>query len=168
MVAIPPLRIHFLAYGARTHPAPGDKSSQRTVEKTGLLNLFLERLAALTVPHAWFASFYAVSVVSSLFWASQILTHGPLFRMVAAVAATPDNAEATMTIPQITVTWLFLLAQATRRLYESLVLTPPSHARMWIGHWVIGVLFYIGTSVAVWIEGIRTPPSSKTANVDRS
>lgn len=138
------------------------------MEKTGLLNLFLERLAALTVPHAWFASFYAVSVVSSLFWASQILTHGPLFRMVAAVAATPDNAEATMTIPQITVTWLFLLAQATRRLYESLVLTPPSHARMWIGHWVIGVLFYIGTSVAVWIEGIRTPPSSKTANVDRS
>lgn len=119
------------------------------------------------MPHAWFASFYAVSVASSLFWATQILTHGPLFRAVAAASAEPDNVDTTMTIPQITVTWLFLFAQGSRRLYESLVLTPPSHARMWVGHWVLGVLFYIGTAVAVWAEGICTlHPSPMPAKDD--
>ena len=60
-----------------------------------------------------------------------------------------------MTLDQIIVTWILMLLQGVRRLYESLEFTKPSNARMWIGHWALGVWFYASMSIAVWIEGAR-------------
>ncbi|KAK4554862.1 hypothetical protein LTR86_008010 [Recurvomyces mirabilis] len=59
-----------------------------------------------------------------------------------------------MTYRQIILTWLLLLLQGSRRLYESLEFSRPSKSRMWIGHWMIGIGFYMATSIAIWIEGI--------------
>ena len=60
-----------------------------------------------------------------------------------------------MTLHQVVVVWAVMLAQGCRRLYESLVFGKPSSAQMWIGHWALGIWFYLTMSVAVWIEGMR-------------
>lgn len=51
-----------------------------------------------------------------------------------------------------------MFAQGLRRLYETLVIMSPpgakSNSKMHISHWILGLLFYIGMSVAIWVEGI--------------
>lgn len=37
---------------------------------------------------------------------------------------------------------------------------------MWVGHWAIGIAFYLGLSVAVWIEGIRALRQHKFTLLD--
>ncbi|KAK1059209.1 hypothetical protein LTR74_012790 [Friedmanniomyces endolithicus] len=155
---IPPFRTRFLAYGARTSPFNGSSSAKK--EKAGVakpqnkstLIAILDRLADLTVPHSWFTSFYVVCVGWSLVWAFQLLTQGPLFRLVAAYATA--DCGATMTARQVAVAWAMLLVQGSRRLYESLEFAKPSKSKMWFVHWMLGIGFYTGTGMAVWVEGI--------------
>jgi 3-oxo-5-alpha-steroid 4-dehydrogenase 3 len=67
-----------------------------------------------------------------------------------------------MTFEQVKITWLLLLVQGCRRLYESLSLSKEdifsvendSASQMWGGHWLVGLAFYFATSIAVWIEGL--------------
>ncbi|KAK0933417.1 hypothetical protein LTR29_014986 [Friedmanniomyces endolithicus] len=154
-----PFRIRFLAYGARTTLSSGPSSAEK--EKAAVMKsqskstlvAVLDRLADITVPHSWFTSFYVFCVAWSLVWASQLLTQGPLFRLVAAYA-TADRAR-TMTARQVAVAWAMLLVQGSRRLYESLEFARPSKSRMWFVHWVLGIAFYTATGMAVWVEGIR-------------
>lgn len=160
MYLIPGLRGRFLAYGPRASSA--SLSAER--EKAGReepdrapFAILLNRLAEITVPHSWFTSFYAVSVGCSLFWASQVLTGGPAYRLV--VHLTGDR-NASMTFQQVLVAYAMLLVQGSRRLYECLAFSKPSSSQMWFGHWLLGLLFYIGTSMAVWVEGIRKLPVS--------
>ncbi|KXS95640.1 hypothetical protein AC578_3555 [Pseudocercospora eumusae] len=138
--AMPPLRSRFLDYGAR--------SSKQQKEKGSTL---LDHAASITVPHSWFASFYAVSVSCSLYCLSDIVFRGPAFQ---AIANHTSSEPSTMTISQVQATWLLMFLQGSRRLYESMALTNPSQSRMWLGHWALGILFYLCTSIAVWVEGI--------------
>lgn len=59
-----------------------------------------------------------------------------------------------MTLCQVQLVWLMMMGQGVRRLYESIVFAKPSTSTMWIAHYIIGISFYLVTSVAVWIEGI--------------
>jgi len=61
-----------------------------------------------------------------------------------------------MTLYQVMVVWAAMFTQGCRRLYESLIFAKPSSAQMWVGHWALGIWFYLTMGVAVWIEGIRT------------
>ena len=150
---IPTLRHRFLAYGPRAVAAPSAEREKAANERadTAPFTILLDRLAAVKVPHSWFTSFYDLSVLSSLFWATQILTKGPAFR---AVAAASTERDATMTFRQVVVVWALLLLQGSRRLYECHVLLKPSKSQMWFGHWVLGIAFYVATGLAVWGEGI--------------
>ncbi|KAF2767055.1 hypothetical protein EJ03DRAFT_329472 [Teratosphaeria nubilosa] len=59
-----------------------------------------------------------------------------------------------MSARQAVVLWGLMLVQGGRRLWECLAFAPAaSKSRMWVGHWVLGVAFYVGTSMAVWVEG---------------
>jgi len=60
-----------------------------------------------------------------------------------------------MSLEKVALTWSLMTIQGTRRLYESIALAKPSQAEMWIGHWLIGIGFYLAMSLAVWVEGIR-------------
>ena len=66
-----------------------------------------------------------------------------------------------MSFEQVKITWVLMLIQGGRRLYESLASIQfdfnevGTESRMWVGHWVVGLLFYFGVSVGVWVEGIR-------------
>lgn len=64
-----------------------------------------------------------------------------------------------MSFSQLQTTWVMLLIQSARRLYECLDLPSSSESQMFVGHWAMGMAFYAATSVAVWIEGIRERPS---------
>lgn len=138
---VPSLRSRFLAYGSRQN---GQQPKKLTANP-------LDALATFQVPHSWFASFYVVSTLCSFIWLSQILLDQSLWRKLAFWT----NMTKSMTLDQIIVTWILMLLQGLRRLYECLELTKPSNARMWIGHWALGVWFYASMSVAVWIEGAR-------------
>ncbi|KAI4723692.1 hypothetical protein E4T48_00262 [Aureobasidium sp. EXF-10727] len=136
---VPSLRTRFLAYGSRQD---GRQPKKLTANP-------LDALATFQVPHSWFASFYAVSTLCSFIWFSQILLDQSLWRSLAALT----DINKSMTLDQIIVTWILMLLQGVRRLYECLEFTKPSNARMWIGHWALGVWFYASMSVAVWVEG---------------
>lgn len=140
----PILSNRFLAYGSRVD----DQS--RHFKQTG--SRLIDRLAALRVPHSWFASFYLVSTSCSLLWATQIILKASMFQRIASLS---KQHASSMTLDQVTVTWALMLLQGIRRLYESLCLTRPSQARMWVGHWAFGVWFYSSVNIAIWIEAVR-------------
>ena len=138
---VPALRTRFLAYGSRQN---GEQPKKLTANP-------LDALATFQVPHSWFGSFYLVSTLCSFIWLSQILLDQSLWRRLASLA----DMNKSMTLDQIIVTWILMFLQGVRRLYECLEFTKPSNARMWIGHWALGVWFYASMSVAVWVEGAR-------------
>lgn len=103
------------------------------------------------MPHSWFTSFYITLVICCFFWGQQVLTHGHFF---LAVADNTSHGQASMTPSQIKVVFAGLTIQGVRRVNESFAIAKPSASRMWIGHWVLGIGFYLATSMAVWIEGV--------------
>ena len=161
----PPLASRFLAYGSRAStpehskaPETNEKRSPQEAPNTSNTGS-LDFVASLKVPHNWFTSFYIVSVAASIFWAPQLFFKSGLVSAISA--ATPGDGDGeSMTLHQVMVVWAVMLAQGSRRLYESIVFARPSSAQMWIGHWALGIWFYMTMSVAIWIEGMRMYSSS--------
>ena len=156
---IPPLNKRFLAYGARDAaepPAGKEESSTSSAPPTTptRMNALLDRIADIKVPHRWFIHFYIVSVLSSALWAHQIITRGQLYNFLASFAPDSDDPDPFM---RAVYCWLLLSIQGMRRLYECLR-QPRGSSEMWIGHYAIGIAFYLATGVAIWIEGL---PASK-------
>lgn len=58
-----------------------------------------------------------------------------------------------MSMNQIALMWSLMAIQGLRRLTESILLGKSSASKMWSGHWILGMLFYIAMSIAVWIDG---------------
>ncbi|KAL5451431.1 hypothetical protein PMIN06_006204 [Paraphaeosphaeria minitans] len=125
--ATPALRNRFLAYGSRATTA---KPAQVCPPK-GLERL-LDYAATFQVPHSYFTHFYVASVASSVFWAWKL-------RLWDAGG-------------QLPALWALMLLQGVRRLVESYAYTSSSTSSMWIAHWILGLLFYMVTNVAVWVD----------------
>lgn len=151
----PVLNKRFLAYGARdaAEPPRGKQDSSTNLEsqtKAAGMNLLLDRIANLKVPHRWFIHFYVVSVLSSALWAHQIITQGQLYCFVASFAPASDDPNPCI---RVVGCWALLAIQGMRRLYECLR-QPQGSSTMWVGHYVMGIAFYLATSIAIWIEGL--------------
>lgn len=54
---------------------------------------------------------------------------------------------------QLALVWTLMAVQGLRRLAESILLAKSSASKMWFVHWILGVMFYVAMSIAVWIEG---------------
>ncbi|GAQ11245.1 hypothetical protein ALT_8566 [Aspergillus lentulus] len=151
------LRGRFVTYGARatsttvgsTPLAPADAPDKSRV------HLALDYLASLRVPHSYFTHFYVASVLSSLFWAFQLLSRGSAFQAIATRIG-PEHLEKSMSIHQVLLCWALMLVQGIRRLHESRIFFKPSSSRMWFVHWLLGLAFYLAATVAIWIEGTET------------
>lgn len=156
--AIPVFRQRFLDYGARASSDQKDKEKEAkpkdiaSLSSSPILKL-LDVVATVQVPHSWFTSFYIVSALSSISWLTEVLRKGPLLEALANDSL--SHGYSSMSLSQVKLAWLLMLIQGSRRLYESLALSSSSSntSKMWIGHWVIGVAFYLVTGVAIWIEG---------------
>ncbi|KIW79000.1 hypothetical protein Z517_08840 [Fonsecaea pedrosoi CBS 271.37] len=137
---IPALKDRFLAYGPRAgdqdHSSGKGKSTKKNQPLVGAR--FLDYVATFTVPHAWFTHFYVLSITCSLACLF-------IFRHYAETIKNPN-----MDIPFCCS--VLMLLQGCRRLIECLVLAQPSNSRMWIGHYVLGMVFYVVTNLAIWVE----------------
>ncbi|KAF2745272.1 3-oxo-5-alpha-steroid 4-dehydrogenase-like protein [Sporormia fimetaria CBS 119925] len=148
--AVPPLNRRFLSYGARDHHSsalPGgagkpqrlDVSSAEKPQAGSLCDQLLDYLATFRVPHRFFFHFYLVSLMSQVLWQRYGASH-------------------IINVSQgVQVAWVHMLFQGLRRLAESLIFMSKSKSTMWFGHYVLGLLFYLTVTVAIWIEE-PTPP----------
>lgn len=160
------MKSRFLPYGLRATPAstpPNDQNGNLgkrfypgNNSAIGQFLKLLDRLASFQVPHGSFRHFYIVSILSSLFWGSQILSQSSLLRTLCQVTKLEDGSNESMSMNQIGLAWSFLVLQGARRLLESYLITPSSASRMWFVHWVLGMVFYLAIGVAIWIEGAGT------------
>jgi 3-oxo-5-alpha-steroid 4-dehydrogenase 3 len=131
------------ATSAETPQSPGNSWIQ------GLLNA----IAGWKVPHSFFVHFYIVSVLSSAVWGFQLATRGAWFR---ALASTLDESKLdgpSMTFDRLLLCWTLLAVQGIRRLLECRALAKPSESKMWVGHWLFGLVYYLSMGIAIWIEG---------------
>lgn len=124
-------------------------------ESSGRVSQFMDLLASIGVPRSWFTHFYIASVASSVFWAIQVARKGLLFRFLAELHLDNSVNEPSMAIDQVVLVWALMAIQGSRRLYECITLTKPSTSKMGAAAYLLGVLFYLATGVAVWVEGIR-------------
>ncbi|KAL7267186.1 hypothetical protein RUND412_010239, partial [Rhizina undulata] len=170
--ALPASRSRFIAYGKVTHDVPPPASNYKkrdqkesAAQSKTLIPKLLDFLEGFKVPHAFFTHFYVLSVLSSLFWAWQIVTRGAAYRVLTASSAPEGVAERGwglggggrsdegMGIQQVALVWLCLLFQASRRSFECVYVQKHGASTMWILHYVLGLLFYSSMNIAIWIEG---------------
>jgi len=129
----PALRDRFLPYGARD--VKGHRKGQAAAAKQpAWLLQILDYVATWKVPHSWFIHFYIVSVAAS--------TMGLCFFHPSNFFKRLDTTTLCGTL---------MLVQGIRRLLECSLITKPSQSRMWIGHYAIGVAFYVASNVAIWV-----------------
>lgn len=158
------LRDRFILYGSRANAQNvNEKDATRNhlqeprhggVDIKNSSSKVLDYLSTLNVSHSWFFHFYLTAVLASLFWAAQFVMKGRILSSIAT--AQRQHLGPSMSINQVLLTWSMMAFQESRRLYESIVFFKQSSSKMWIGHWALGVGFFLTMSVAVWIEGSST------------
>ncbi|GAB1200768.1 hypothetical protein APSETT444_010147 [Aspergillus pseudonomiae] len=67
------LRSRFVPYGARATVTVESDSTPSKPSSSSPITHFLDHLASLKVPHSYFTQFYVVSLLSSIFWALQLM-----------------------------------------------------------------------------------------------
>ncbi|ETI27690.1 hypothetical protein G647_00139 [Cladophialophora carrionii CBS 160.54] len=151
---IPVFADRFLAYGARARRQTIHRRGKRgTAGKSqqSVGTQLLDHLATCTVPHSWFTHFYVLSLVCSLTTLSTFCYYE--YYHQATIKQNPDLVTAAFCAH-------LMLLQGLRRLLECVYVTQNGTSRMWVGHYTIGMAFYIVTNVAIWIEQLWRPPSS--------
>jgi 3-oxo-5-alpha-steroid 4-dehydrogenase 3 len=133
-------------------PLRNDRAAPRNSALHVYLEKLLDVLEPLRVPHSWFKHFYLLSVLSSFFWGYQLWSRGAFYRLVADYVS--DHRYPMMKIDQLVVLWVVMLLQGSRRLYESYAYERSSRSTMWIGHWLMGLGFYLFINISIWIEGV--------------
>ncbi|KAJ5748388.1 uncharacterized protein N7511_010084 [Penicillium nucicola] len=154
------LRDRFLAYGPRATSTSTSNSSDRSgaaraPATEGAKQGLLDYLATWQVPHSYFTHFYIASLLSSVFWAAQLLSRGIVFQAIAT-RVSEEHRQQSMSMTQLVICWIFLVMQGSRRLWECLNFSKSSSSQMWVVHWVVGLSFYLAAGVAIWIEGSGT------------
>ncbi|KAF2738859.1 hypothetical protein EJ04DRAFT_549735 [Polyplosphaeria fusca] len=148
--AIPLLRTRFLAYGSRSS-APSASRADTEKRFGSILEQALDRLARIRVPHSYFTHFYIVSVACSLLWGWQ-LWRRPRLSLGNVLHAPLDASVEAVTVGQVQLAWLLMLLQGVRRMCESYSYMSTSKSQMWVGHYLLGILFYLTANVAIWLE----------------
>ncbi|KAL4779689.1 hypothetical protein BJX76DRAFT_351605 [Aspergillus varians] len=160
------LRSRFIPYGARatstaavesetSASTPTPKSTSASPSSASSMTRTLDYVATLRVPHSYFTHFYVISVLSSIFWALQLLSHGRVFQAIAT-RIRPEHLHQGISINQIMLCCVLMMVQGVRRLHECRIFYKPSSSKMWFVHWFAGIGFYLAVAVAVWIEGSGT------------
>ena len=158
---IPDLRSRFLKYGLRATPVDarknhGGNSTHSKPSSAGLIPSILDMVGNIQAPHGYFKHFYVFSVLSSIFWAFQILNKGNILRNIGSMTDGSGSTKS-MSINQVFLLWSFMLLQGIRRLLESVFVTKMSTSKMWIVHYVLGIGFYMIMGISIWIEGAGRP-----------
>ena len=147
---LPPLRFRFLLYGARSSTA--DPNIHTTKQHTAI-DIILDTIAAIRVPHSWFTHFYLLSTALSAIWLGQIFSpHDARLRIPIIARITSSHGEPSMTLPQAYLVSILIAVQSLRRLAECISFQSSSKSTMWIGHYGLGLLFYVAINMSIWVE----------------
>jgi 3-oxo-5-alpha-steroid 4-dehydrogenase 3 len=148
----------FLAYGARVNPAQDGKNHNEKLAKqnepSSVGIKLLDYLATFTVPHSWFLHFYILSLSCSVTALSTFYYFDYYYE---------DTIKQNPNIEIAAFCAHMMLLQGLRRLLECVFVTRNSTSRMWIGHYAIGMAFYLVTNVAIWIEQLNFTLARPTA-----
>ena len=144
------MRARFVDYGPRA--TDSSRSASAIAAPRSPLTRCIDYLASWRVPHSYFIHFYVLSVLSSIFWATQLLSRGPAFRVIAA-RVNEEHRSKSMSLNQVWLCWALMAIQGARRLYECIATAKQSSSQMWFVHWGLGLAFYIAMTLAIWIEG---------------
>lgn len=142
------------ATGTSRNSATSNRNATAQSSKSPVTSV-LDYLASWQVPHRYFQHYYILALLSSAFWVTQLSTRGPGFRAVVG-HMNHDRLEKSMSIHRVMVCVALMLIQGGRRLYETIEFAKPSNSKMWVVHWLLGLVFYAGITIAVWIEGAGT------------
>jgi 3-oxo-5-alpha-steroid 4-dehydrogenase 3 / polyprenol reductase len=150
---VPPLRDRFLEYGPRS--IESDKGRNRDVSDVSTsLTRVLDYVASWRVSHSYFLLFYLASTSLSAYWIYNTYSTEPLLRL--------------RSIGPIYALVLFAL-HSLRRLFECMfIVVPNSGSTIWIGHFAIGLAFYLFIHIAIIAEFAYeqgTPSSRLTPRV---
>lgn len=153
---VPAFRTRYLDYGARAQVALDGINVSRSKANAGISEYILDEVAKITVPHNWFTHFYVLSSIMAAFW-NIVLTTDLIWDT--------NSAKHDYWRLRVRLMMFFMLLHSVRRLYECVHFTKPSKSRMWIGHYVIGIVFYLVTNVAIWIDTSKSNLLSKRTQV---
>lgn len=64
-----------------------------------------------------------------------------------------EHLQSSMSVNQTMLCLVLMVVHSSRRLAECCFFSKPSASRMWFVHWLLGILFYLAATVAIWIEG---------------
>lgn len=154
---IPALRQRFLAYGARQDQGKSDHSQdiqrQQSVSSSSSSSItkLLDYAATITVPHSWFTHFYIVSTLSALVWSILLSTD-----LVWSLGIAHYNHKSNYWQYKPRGCLLFMLIHSLRRLYECIYVSKTSRSRMWVGHYLVGIGFYLVTNIGIWVDAGRS------------
>ena len=152
---IPAFAQRFLAYGARAtieqrRGSHIDEKFAKQNQPSSVGIKLLDYLATFNVPHSWFTHFYILSLVCS-FTTLTTLYYFPWYYEETIKRNT--NIEVAAFCAHL------MLLQSLRRLFECIFVHRSSTSRMWIGHYAIGMAFYLATNLAIWIEQLTFAPT---------
>jgi 3-oxo-5-alpha-steroid 4-dehydrogenase 3 len=155
LYSVPQLQKTFLSYGKTAIPPTTDGKEAKTTEaKASGLHAALQNLGSIQVSHSWFSHFYIFSILSSIFWGIQFATRGPILEsLINLNGHSAQSQPLNQSIDRVYLAWACLLVQGIRRYYETVYVSKASHSKMWVGHYVLGILYYAATGVAMWAEG---------------
>lgn len=149
-------RKFLMNYGARnSHSPPTTGTADQHVKdnQEDALKKAVRKLTSVgQVPHALFFTFYASYLLSGTFWAVQYFSGGWQLRDWASRQAKSESVSS-MSGGQVVIVWCLMMFQATRRLWECYAIMKPSKSTIWFVHWLMGLAYYLGVSIAIWIEG---------------
>jgi hypothetical protein len=92
------------------------------------------------------------------------MTNGPAYAFVSTLAESGDP-ESNTPLYRVSILWLLVFAQGCRRLYESFAYDKQSKSQMWVGHWIMGIGFYMALNVALWIDS-TSESNPRTLSLD--
>ncbi|KAG9307470.1 hypothetical protein G9A89_017300 [Geosiphon pyriformis] len=171
---IPILRDSLLLYGKLKDPSTNSSNRPKAT--------LLVHFSNLTVPKFWFRQFYIVGNFwvgflffqtffypgpvrnSSLSRIIQWIEYGDYWGNFISFLLVPYVKEGGLIrlsvyyqqpIESCFLGLILIQIQVLRRLYECFYVEKPSEdAKMHLGHYVLGITFYLGVGLAVWIEGM--------------
>lgn len=104
----------------------------------------------LRVPKKWFIHFYIISILSTCFWTVE-LCFCRLYNKCSWIAYFSDGK--TQSLCEVYISLLFMGLHGIRRFYECFAIQKHSDSQMWIGHYLLGLTYYLFCNISMWCEG---------------
>ncbi|KAK9763351.1 hypothetical protein K7432_010050 [Basidiobolus ranarum] len=144
----PQLRHSILDYGKLNE----GKNVSRKYEGT-----WIDTLRSIQVPKRWFQHFYIFGFIWNLWLILEFISWLSFSKKwfllnILPKLDTPVEVEFSGSPERALYALLLTQVQLTRRSYEVLFVEKPSTATMHLGHYLVGLCFYLAISLSVWLE----------------